>query len=124
MMQDDKGREIIEIKNIDTARELLSLMGYPVYKTKWVTWGGGHVQEFDTDEEVITFARDMQKSVKPPVDEMLVWAGSTCRARCGCCTLFREKDHWCNAGVRNPVFYNTPTFGCEAFDDDGKEIRK
>lgn len=61
----------LEIKTIEDARELLELCGYPVYPTKWVTWGGGHAQEFDNDEEVIEFAEDMRKSVDDQVMELL-----------------------------------------------------
>ena len=61
----------LEITNIEDARELLELCGYPVYPAKWVTYGGGSAHDFDTDEEVIEFAEDMRKRVDDQVLELL-----------------------------------------------------
>jgi len=60
----------IEVKDIDTARELLKLCGYPVYRAKWVTHGGGSLQDFQTDEEVIKFAEAMRRSIDDKITEI------------------------------------------------------
>lgn len=60
----------IEIMTIEDARELLKLCGYPVYPAKWITYGGGAMQDFQTDEEVITFARDMQANIDQNIETM------------------------------------------------------
>ena len=49
--------------NLEQATKVLELFGYPVAKTRWVTWGGGYVQEFDTDEELIEFAEGMKDRI-------------------------------------------------------------
>jgi len=55
--------------------------------------------------------------------ELIFHGKNLSRSRCGLCTLFREAGYWCNASMRNPVFYNTPVMGCECFDDNGEKIR-
>jgi len=60
----------IWVEDIDSARELLKVCGYPVYSTKWATCGGGAVNTFQTDEEVITFAQNMQRSIDKRIEEM------------------------------------------------------
>lgn len=66
-------RTIIEVKGIDTARELLKLCGYPVYPAKWVTYGGGAMNDFQTDEEVISFARKMQRMIDNNIEALEGW---------------------------------------------------
>jgi len=135
----------LKIEKIEDAIELLGLCGYPVTKAKWVTSGGGSLRDFETDDELIEFAENMRKSIDKsiegmfgseeqftetmeaagllPKDDMkpLKWGG-TSRARCGLCTNHLPNVHRCSEGVRKPIFYNTPTFGCEKFDDNGEDI--
>ena len=119
----------LEITNVKDAIELMQLCGYPVKEVRWVTWGGGAIQDFDDDEELIEFAEAMRKRIDQQITgitdmEPLNWAkGSLCRQRCGLCTAWIERLSKCRHSIRHPVFYNTPTFGCVEFDDTCEDIR-
>jgi len=67
--------------------------------------------------------KEIETDTTKEVDGQIVWAGKVCRARCGCCTRRIPSTNHCWENVRSPVFYNTPTFGCEKFEDNGEEIK-
>ena len=60
----------IHITNVKDAIELMDLCGYPVRQVKWVTWGGGALQDFDNDEELIEFAEAMRKRIDKNIEGM------------------------------------------------------
>ena len=59
-----------KITNTKDAIELMTLCGYPVREVKWVTWGGGSLQDFDNDTELIEFAEAMRKRIDQRIETM------------------------------------------------------
>lgn len=55
--------------DIAKALRVLDLFGYPCRQTKWITWGGGAIQEFDDDSELIEFAEDMTDRIMGLLEE-------------------------------------------------------
>lgn len=89
----------------------------------WMDWERMDLEEQDMYGDIASYLFERTDDSSIFVDNTYIdWAG-TSRAKCGCCTRRIPSTNKCWENIRSPVFYNTPTFGCEKFEDNGEELR-